>query len=484
MRRPPSLRSVVDLKSTLVAMALALMVLTSMTIEAAPGQFNPRWVPVRVPAGAVVDVPTENWTNIASMANTGGGMPDIRLLQGQRWIVFGRDEIGMLGLESVQMSAAIKQLAAPVVQVLAHYSAENARLRIHLVRLERRPDGRVYLSTGDFTPHHGELYRAYRQFLTPAERAAGREGYNPFRRFRGANDDPVFYNIAPDAALVAIGHAMRIHRAATAWLAMAQQRFDVRTESRGNLFRRTVTTIVEGYVRPRWFLVAPVQVSPEGGLSAQICVDPSHVVRNPANGATTCDAAEHVAHAGVVASEWTGGNLPEAEQMLDRWEQTDRGFTVFTYALAASGLLNASATNSYALINTVFGSGGSLTQAQDGFLGSTGDGHLSASAPASEQQRTMNRRVAEQHITPTPDGGLAQTRRLYTGNCVRSASGAACIAAGQDPGMVSRVDGYAERSTSPEIAVRYLACRAAGWRGGALQQCAARWRSRVVGAAQ
>ena len=211
-----------------------------------------------------------------------------------------------------------------------------------MVRLERRPNGRIYVSTADFTPHHGEFYRAYQNFTTRTEKANGNPGWNPFRIFRGEDSDPVFYNIGEDGALVAIGHAMRLNRASTAWMAVAVPRIETRTETSGNIFNRRVTNIFEGFAKPGWYFIAPKQlVALPAPISGQICVDPSLLVTSD-RGTLTCDFPEHFAYAGVVASEWTGGNLPVSEDLLYHWEDTRRSWTVLSNALAADVFLPGS----------------------------------------------------------------------------------------------------------------------------------------------
>jgi hypothetical protein len=287
---------------------------------------------------------------------------------------------------------------------------EAAQLRIYMVRLERRPNGRIYVSTADFTPHHGEFYRAYQNYSTRPEKANGNPGWNPFRIFRGEDTDPVFYNIDDAGALVAIGHAMRLNRAPTAWLAWAEGRFDVWTETSGNIFKRRVTTHVDAYVKPKWYFLAPIQMSPTGGLIGQICVDPSLILVKP-NGVRECDFPEHLAYSGVVASEWTGGNLPTAEQLIYSWSTTKSSWTVLSLSLA--GPLLGLDPGAYGLASTVFGSGGPLTQAQDGFFGPTGDGHLIPKVPTNEQVAGARQGVVTHHVAPGLNDGLNATQTMY-----------------------------------------------------------------------
>ena len=462
---------------TKIALIVFAAVVSFTQALAAPGDFVSTWA-TRQLGGATVRFPLGNWMDIANILEQRNGPPQVQMLQGERWIVLNRSEIGMLGLSSAQMSNTIKDLAGPRVQIFAHYSKESAQLRIHMVRLERRPNGRIYVSTADFTPHHGEFYRAYQNYTTRTEKATGGPGWNPFRIFRGDDSDPVFYNIGEDAALVAIGHAMRLNRAPTAWLAWAEGRFDVWTETSGNIFSRRTTTHVDAYAKPRWYFVAPLPMSPAPGRIAQICVDSSLLITR-SDGTVTCDFPEHFAYSGVVASEWTGGNLPTAEQLIYSWSDTRRSFTVLTFSLVAP-LLGLD-TGAYGLASTVFRTGGSLTQAQDGFIGPTGPGTLIPTVPTTEQEAGARQGVLDAHVSPDLNVGLNATQTMYRGTCDPARTNAECLAASKDPGIVYRPDAFAVQNSVAETQRVFAACKAAGFTGAALQQCAAPQRDGLFG---
>jgi hypothetical protein len=478
-----------------VIAVLYWVVFAASAVHAAPGDFMPpNWRDIKLSAVTTISFPLDNWRDVVSVAGRSSAAPEVRMIRGEKWITLNRDEVGMLGMSSQQMSDVIRQFSGSSVQVLANYSRENNQLRIHLVRMERRPDGKVYISYGDYTPHHGERFRAYRQFLTRAEKAIpGTPGFNPFKRFRCRNDadpstcdntDPVFYNIDGAGILTAIGYAMREYKAPTAWLAMSRSRLATRTESSGNFFRRRVKTFVEGFVRPTWYFIGPEQMIPAAVtetpiFTGQICVDSSHVrVISPTK--TDCDAPEHYAYAGIWAQEWTGGNLPEAEAKIYEWSTERRGFTILAFALTL-GPLFLGDPSTYGLLSTVSGSGGSITQAQDGFLGSTGDGFLTVTPPRSEQEEAFRAKIVNEHLTPDVDGGLPEVTKLYTGGCAKTQSGADCAAAGQDPGIVYRVDSYVESNLVMTARDRYDQCKLAGFTGDALQRCAAPMPAGVFG---
>ena len=448
--------------------------------QAAPGQFISEWNRVRTTDATTVLVPKGNWTDVSRLRGAPSGAPDVRMLRGERWVTLNREEIGMLGFNSAIMSNAIKHVSGSSIQIFAHYVKESAQLRIFMVRMERRPDGWVYISTGDFTPHHGEFYRAYRHFLTPAERAGIGVGYNPFRIFRGQDTDPVFYNINEAGVMVAIGHAMRLNRAPTAWLANGVGRFNVWEESSGNFFSRTVTTHVDGYAKPLWYFVSPIQmqVATPDTVTGRICVDPS-LLRVDARGLLVCDAPDHLAEAGVIATPWTGGNLPEAEQLIYSWQDSRRGWTVLSYALATSAF--GLDPGVYGLGNSVFGGGGGpITQAQDGFRGTTGDGFLIPPVPTSDQVRDLRQSIVDQHVGTSVGTGLNATQAMYRGACDPSWTTVACRAAGLDPGVVFRSDSYSVQNTIAELQRAYESCRLAGYVGDALQMCTAPARQGVV----
>jgi hypothetical protein len=477
--------------------------LAPMRTTAAPGQFAAQWIPYRLSALTTVSYPRDSWQLLGEVARSSAGGFDIRMIQGERWITLGREEAGTLGLSSDQISQVIHAFPRNGTHVFARYSPENAQLRITVNKVERHRDGRIRTYIADFTPHHGARWAAARQYLTDAERAdVNRAGYNPFASFRGDATDPVFYHINWAAAQVAVGHAMRHHGAFAGLIAIAETRFDTRTEESGNIFRKKVKTIVEGYAKPRWYVALPVDVQTYG-TSSMICVMP---------GATACDAWEHVAVSGVAVAEWQGGNMPAPEDLLYHWDQTRSSFTVFTFALITAalfftgawalgleftlggagasvaanaglgaaegftigaGTIGAAAGVSYAAGSTVLGGGGPITSVQDGYLGATGNGVFTAPAPTSEHAAAMAQRLRDRHINTPMNSGLTGTTRLYQGNCAEGWTIERCRQSGLDPGILQRPDAYAEFNTVLSLQQSYQRCRAQGLSGVELKKCAA-----------
>ncbi|MBY0439420.1 MAG: hypothetical protein K2W80_14630, partial [Burkholderiales bacterium] len=241
----------------LAVVTATLPVLLPMSeAKAAGGQFNSRWT--SWPASSTVSVryPLDNWTVLGEIAGRGSGGFDLRMLQGERWITAGREEVGQLGLGSDAVSRLVMAFPGHAAVVFATYSPENAQLRIRVVKAERMADGRIRSHLGDFTPHHGERWAAQRHYLSPAEAADPmRAGRNPFAVFRpGDETDPVFYNIGWSAAQVAVGHAMRLYNASAGFIAMTDTRWTQVVTRSGNLLRQRVDTTTQAWVRPRWFV--------------------------------------------------------------------------------------------------------------------------------------------------------------------------------------------------------------------------------------
>lgn len=482
------------------------------------GQFTSQWSSVKITTSTNVSIPRGNWADIARVKGASSATPTLEMIRGERWITLGRDEVGMLGLTSGQAVDILKQFPGRSAQVFARYSPENAQLRITVIRVEPRPDGYVYMSRGDWTPHHGEFDRAYRHHLTDTEKLDRTlAGYNPFQAFRGSNTDPVFYNIDLSAALVAIGHAMRMNEVTVGWLAVSSSRLDVQTKESGNVFAKKVTTTVDGLVSPVWYLVTPAELQPYGGISSQICANPAQVVAKPGGsaGMTDCDDQKHIVYSGVVASEWSGGSMPSQEDNVYHWETSKSSLSILSYviitfvlfwaggaafgAAAGQGATGAAvgaaagsgtgaglifgtfsaaefagiAAGTYAAGSTGFGTNAGLTSAQGSYAGSTGSGVNAISAPTTEQDAGLRAGVLLKQIAEPYTSGLSATRQMFVGNCPESSTQSECDAAGNSAGVIYRADSIRSSNTVEEFRKRYKTCQLLGYKGQQLSECAA-----------
>lgn len=223
----------------------------------------------------------------------------------------------------------------------------------------------------------------------------------------------------------------------------------------------------------------------------------------PATAAAACDFPEHVAIAGVMFSEYKGGNMPAQEDMMYQWTQVQSswnilffmdiimivtfgvagfllpllaptlGLTATTAAIAAGGI--------YGLSSTVFGSGGSLTQAQQGFFGATGNGWIHPAAPGSVQQAGLTQAIQNDMVNPqmgAGNGGMTSTNMLYKGNCPSGFTVAQCQAVSLDPGTAWRPDSYVEYYSTRALRQRMTYCTSPiptglGLTGVAAETCAA-----------
>ncbi len=444
--------------------------------RAAGGQFNPRWTSMPVSPTVTVRYPLDNWSLLGEIAGRGGGGYDLRMLQGERWITAGREEVGQLGLGSDVVSKLVMAFPGHAAMVFATYSPENAQLRIRVVKAERQADGRIRSYLGDFTPHHGERWAAQRHYLSASEAADPiRAGRNPFAVFRPADQtDPVFYNIGWSAAQVAVGHAMRLYSAPAGFIAMTDTRWTQVVTRSGNLLRQRVDTTTQAWVRPRWFVALPVDQQPYG-VQAAICTLP---------GSTSCPTVEQLAQSGVSVSQWDGGNMPSPEDLLYSWTDSRSGFTVLAFALVTAAFVWVAATaitayagassfagqlgtsslspgwasvysgGAYTVGSTVLGGGGPLTSAQQEFLGATGSGFLERPQATDIHSAELAAITSRRHIHGELEANLSGVRQFYDGRRPRS-------------------DSTSIQNTTLEMRSRYAECVSRGMRGALLSQCTA-----------
>jgi hypothetical protein len=418
-----------------------------------------------------------------------------KMIEGERWITNGREELGQSGVPSNQISSRINSMPKTAAYVFANYSPENAELIIEVQKVEKSPNGQLVVSRADYTPHHGEFNRWKRDYLTPLEDAdASKLGYNPFQKFRGANNDPVFHNISWEAAGVAIGMAMRYSDAHIAYIASDKSRMTSRVVKSGGLLKKKITTYVDGFVKPQWFVATPMEVQPEGGMSS-ICV--KSIGASTSFGNTSgCDSKYHLASSGVSIASWTGGNMPELEQNVYSYVNqkssfTVLAFTILTFALtwgvasfATMGIGMAGQASISALQAASIGagvyagvaglSGAGLTTAQSGWAGNTGDGALVPdTANMGEHQIRLNQGIRNKQILSREGTGLDSVKQLYAGNCPENWTNAQCVANGLDGGSMHRPDSYRESNVVIELRDAETRCKATGLTGRALAICTA-----------
>ena len=416
--------------------------------------------------------PKDDFTKIGQMQwlpdpeSPGKSTMRLTMLDADKWIRYGREDVGALGVPSNLISERINQFPKTSAYVFASYSPENAELVVEVQKIEKSPDGILSVYRGDFTPWHGEFNKWRRDYLTPSEAYnPAQMGYNPFEKFKGASKtDNVFHNISWEAAGVAIGEAMKRYDSHIGYIASDKTRFTTNTKKSGGLLRKKVTTTIDGFAKPQWFVAMPLGHQPNGGMSS-ICVT-SIGATNTYGNTTQCDAPEHVAISGVSIESWEGGSMPEGEDNVYHFVQSKSGFTVLAFAIfnfaltwgvasALSGAIGGlaggiapatvGAIGSGVYVGMAALDGAGLTTVQSSFLGSTGDGVLNVNVGAMNQhQQRLLKAVHNKQIASRVGTGLSSVVTLYSGNCNESWTVSQCQAAHLNPGTMHRPDSYAE----------------------------------------
>ena len=137
-----------------------------------------------------------------------------------------------------------------------------------------------------------------------------------------------------------------------ALIVVTEMRFEQTQIDDGNLFVSKTTFIIDGFVKPAWWVATPIHVQPRGVSRAAICLDDVKTLDD-------CPP-HHLARAGISALPWKGGNMPDSkafEQKLYHWEDTQSGFTVLTLAIVSGLLVFAGA---YAVAGELAGSASSI----------------------------------------------------------------------------------------------------------------------------
>lgn len=485
------------------------------TRGAATGQFDAVWRPYPATPMLTVLVPNTPWRTVARSRESlgegriAGKMTDAEVLQGQGWTLRADETSGALGLNSDQIVQATKRFAGTAPIVFAKYVPATRQLRISAVRVIRGANGFNEIQQSDYTPHHGEIIRAQRYFLTSAEKNNQTfAGYNPFNSFRGSNTDPVFYDIDPGAAQVATGWAIGHFRASSAVFVESKLGLDQTIKKGGGWLRRKITTTTNYRAQPKFFVAVPLQASAQHGLDnegliGRICV----------TGQTRCDDPAHIMFSGVILDELSGGLMPEDEQLIKTDVETKRVWTVLAYALLTAALvyfggaivageagwafagsagpvgagaagaaevvagstIASTAGAGYAGI-TAITSGQSITAPQSEFAGRVGVDPAavgSGYAPATECKNkycktlgnTGNAFQVDQRLVNADTNevnGLAGVQAVARGNCATDRTMSACTTDRKVVGVMPRSDMYLETRMSEVMALNVAVCKKNG----------------------
>lgn len=462
-----------------------------------------------------VTVPRDNWRLIAQISGTGRTDSGNFMFQGEGWITYGVEGVGRLGLDPNQVAMILnRDENGNPPWIVARYFPEQAKLKIDVFKITRDAAGKQQVWVSNFTPHHGEHWKAARRYLTESERTnVVKAGYNPFEQFRGYDSDPMFHNISWGAAQVALSHAMQYHDSVFALYSETKNRFTQTTSTSGNFLRKTVTTYTTGYATPQFYLAMPLNMSP-----ARNNINPAAFGLICVTGASSCDSEAHVV-AGMIALEpLKGGNIPEIEQQLyynvssaSSW--TTLAFVLITAALtygavgmyaaaagtgttaagtvaaeaAATGIAAGDAALSAGLAyagGTQLTQGGSLVSPQQGWMGNVGwdpsgvgNGSSTGASCSNQHCSGLYSAIQQRHVNTdvldaSASGNLQATNQMIQGNCDPTWTLAACRSAGLNPGTAMyRPDSYIEAKTAYAMKMRERECKTQGFIGKELRQC-------------
>lgn len=434
-----------------------------------------------------------------------------KMIDGERWITNAREELGMRGVRSDEISNRIAAMPKTAAYVFAMYAPDTAELVIEVHKVEKTMDGKLVVYRGDYTPHHGEFNRWKRDYMTPAEASdPAAVGKNPFASFCSNGNcsnytsrnkaDKVFHNISWEAVGVAVGAAMKASDAHVGYIASTKTDFTQQVKKSGGAFKKKVKVTIQGYITPQWFVATPLEVQPEGGMSS-ICVTSNGAVSALGN-TKTCDSKYHVVSSGVSIMSWTGGNMPQTRELgynyvYKKSSFTVLAFTILTFALTwgvasafastigagvvggsviAGGItpLAAGAIGAGLYAGTAMLSGAGITSAQAGWAGSTGNGVLKPNQGSLDKHnRGLNQAIHNKQIESRVGSGLQGVQTLYRGTCPEDWTAAACRADGRDPGSMHRPDSYRESNVVLQLRAAEARCKEEGFTGRELAQCAA-----------
>lgn len=446
--------------------------------------------------GLYVQMWDPEWTTLASMKLRSQSGYDVRMMNGPGWITKGLRAGGLAGLTDNEIAGALVSYANTTgAMVYGRYSPELHQLRVNVVRMFRNEGTNVLdIQERAFAPVDGKWFVKEKKYLTKSEFSVATLGNDPFSGMSTDYTDPIFYNVANmETAMVIMGLASQfsgVTKGVISLLAVDQTDVKQSQSSSGSWFRRTVTTKVDAYTKPTWFIGLPKDQQPGG-------MDPAFCVKQVASG---CDAPEHVVYSGLAWRNWTGGNMPEQLDHIYHWETSSSSWTLGAFTIliavavtaltygAASGLSLALLTNAgigtaltagaaagavYAGAGMAQGGGGlGMTQSNVAY-GNIGRNLAPAQTPNGEVQSGINNAIQNGYMAANPQNSISGIKTAYAGNCPTQYTARECTAAGLDPGHILRADVYAEVNGVLLLRDRYDYCKQVGWTGRDLNRCAA-----------
>jgi len=304
-------------------------------VHAAPvcSASNPTTAAGQTPGCAIKQFPSGpyafaklQWSQIGTISQSPTSGINLSMASGDRVLLSNNRTAAALGLQANQVADVVSLFPTNVPFVFARYNPMSMELRIDVFKVEKA-GGQVAMMQAPFAPAHGGAFAAAMTYATPSDRMNGyNPGANPFSLFERAGDD-AFYNVDSIAsAQVAIGHAMRMSGAAIGLVAVAKNRVNQYQTKSGGWLRKTITTHVEGYTKPEWFIASPADFQPNGTTASMCAINVS----------TPSACPQHLAvPSGIVWTQWEGGSLPAFEDMTSNWTQSKKSFTLLAMIVVA-----------------------------------------------------------------------------------------------------------------------------------------------------
>ncbi|MCC5611206.1 hypothetical protein LC612_31735 [Nostoc sp. CHAB 5834] len=326
--------------------------------------------------GTVVQFPKLNWETVTQMQLTRSGSASAFEIAGSDEVVsLANRSASVLNLKPGELANIATTFPANVPYVFGRFNPMDGTLRIDLFKLERglsNGQETQSLMQAQFTPSHGDHWKANRAYISPEDYMSGTvPGVNPFAKFVQPGSD-MFHNITLEGAQVAMGHAMRMAGAPTGILGEAVSRLSSTTSKSGGVFRKKITTRVYGHTKYNWYIAQPIDV-----LSRSTTYAPMRYCASDPE-STGCFGYA-IASSGVSFEHFEGGSLNDEETqfLLDTITKTGWTFLAFLVlavfaSFAMTAIINAAGLGTAA-------AGGGAGTATMGSMGAfmTGAGTIS-----------------------------------------------------------------------------------------------------------
>jgi hypothetical protein len=266
------------------------------------------------------------WSQVGEVSQTPTSGIQLTMAKGDRILSSNNRTAAALGLNANQVADVMTLFPTNVPFVFARYNPMSKELRVDVFKVEKSGSN-MKMMQAPFTPAHGGAFAAAGIYASPSDKASGfGPGANPFALFMKPGDD-AFYNVdSLPAVQVAVGHAMRMAGSSIGLVAVASNRVNQWTETKKKWYKKTITTHIDGYTKPEWYVASPEQFQPQGAKAATCVI----------NVATAADCPSYLmAPSGVAWSQWQGGNLPAFEDLTSNWQKSQSSFTLVAWVVVA-----------------------------------------------------------------------------------------------------------------------------------------------------